>query len=154
MTTILGFHLMILQIGAWPSVWKAVLCCQITHLTQRIAKEKWNIENDCISLLCPVNYHAAWYRNLTCRECHPGTLAIIESVVAQGMHCLKKALAYFESCCGLQHAKAQLHTVLENNPTSGHAWHTLGQMAEETGELQEASRCYTQGLHSPGMVCF
>ena len=51
---------------------------------------------------------------------------------------------------GVQDAKAQLQQVLSRDPSSGHAWHTLGQMAEETGDLPEAAHCYTEGTHSTG----
>lgn len=50
----------------------------------------------------------------------------------------------------MQDATAQLQQVLAKDPSSGHAWHTLGQMAEETGDLQEAVRCYTEGTQSSG----
>ena len=52
----------------------------------------------------------------------------------------------------LQDATAQLQQVLAKDPSSGHAWHTLGQMAEETGDLEEAARCYTEGTRSSGMI--
>ena len=51
----------------------------------------------------------------------------------------------------MQDATAQLQQVLAKDPKSGHAWHTLGQMAEETGDLQEALRCYSEGTHSSGL---
>ena len=52
---------------------------------------------------------------------------------------------------GMQDATAQLQQVLAKDPQSGHAWHTLGQMAEETGDLQEAFRCYSEGTHTSGL---
>lgn len=54
---------------------------------------------------------------------------------------------------GAQDAKAQLQQVLARDPSSGHAWHTLGQMAEETGDLPEAAHCYTEGTHGTGDHC-
>ncbi len=56
-----------------------------------------------------------------------------------------------EHCCKyVQDAKAQLQHVLSKDPCNGHAWHTLGQMAEETGDLQQAAQCYTDGTQSTG----
>lgn len=52
----------------------------------------------------------------------------------------------------VQDATAQLQQVLAKDPSSGHAWHTLGQMAEETGDLQEAARCYIEGTHGSGVT--
>ena len=50
----------------------------------------------------------------------------------------------------MQDAKAQLQHVLSKEPCNGHAWHTLGQMAEETGDLQQAAQCYTDGTQGTG----
>ena len=51
----------------------------------------------------------------------------------------------------VQDAKAELHAVLAQDPSSSHAWHTLGQMAEETGDLTQAVHCFSQGLRSSGL---
>ena len=51
----------------------------------------------------------------------------------------------------MQEAKEQLQQVLVDNPSSGHAWYTLGEMAEETGDRAEAARCYEQGIKALGM---
>lgn len=51
----------------------------------------------------------------------------------------------------MQEAKEQLQQVLVDNPSSGHAWYTLGEMAEETGDRSEAARCYEQGIKALGM---
>ncbi len=56
-----------------------------------------------------------------------------------------------EHCCEhVQDAKAQLQHVLSKDPCNGHAWHTLGQMAEETGDLEQAAQCYTDGTQGTG----
>ena len=59
-------------------------------------------------------------------------------------------LLFLEISSTVQDAKAQLQHVLAKDPSNGHAWHTLGQMAEETGDLQEAAHCYTEGAKSSG----
>ena len=53
-----------------------------------------------------------------------------------------------------QDAKAELHAVLAQDPSSSHAWHTLGQMAEETGDLTQAVHCFSQGLRSSGLLLY
>lgn len=50
----------------------------------------------------------------------------------------------------LQAAREQLQQVLVDNPGSGHAWYTLGEMAEETGNRTEAARCYEEGIKASG----
>ena len=65
--------------------------------------------------------------------------------------CLFTWLLLPETSSTVQDAKAQLQHVLAKDPSNGHAWHTLGQMAEETGDLQEAAHCYTKGAKSSGM---
>ena len=43
-----------------------------------------------------------------------------------------------------------LQQMLEVDHEQGHAWHTLGQMEEEQGQLQAARDCYQRGSHSSG----
>ena len=50
----------------------------------------------------------------------------------------------------LQEATAVLQQMLEVDHEQGHAWHTLGQMEEEQGQLQAARDCYQRGSHSSG----
>ncbi len=40
--------------------------------------------------------------------------------------------------------------MLEMDHEQGHAWHTLGQMEEEQGQIQAAQDCYQRGSHSSG----
>ena len=70
------------------------------------------------------------------------------SIVQRGFCFISRHLSTF--VLYVQDAKAQLQHVLTQDPSSGHAWHTLGQMAEETGNLEEAARCYVEGRHSSG----
>ena len=44
-----------------------------------------------------------------------------------------------------------LQQMLEVDHEQGHAWHTLGQMEEEQGQLQAAHDCFQRGTHSSGL---
>ena len=52
----------------------------------------------------------------------------------------------------LQEAREQLQQVVASSPGSGHAWYTLAEMAQETGDRAEAARCYEEGIKASGLL--
>ena len=49
-----------------------------------------------------------------------------------------------------QEARELTQKVLNLDASSGHAWHTLGQIEEQQGKLEAALTCYSAGQHSNG----
>lgn len=50
---------------------------------------------------------------------------------------------------GAQAARLRLEEVTQRDPGSARAWHTLGQMAEEEGQLAAARDMFSRGVSPP-----